>query len=99
MKYTALVLATFAIFTNANASEEIATANNCLACHKIDAQLVGPSYQDVAAKYKDQDGASEMLIESIKVGSSGKWGAIPMPANPNVSDDDLKALVEWILAM
>ena len=99
MKKTALLLATITVASFSQANEDIATTNNCLACHKTDTQLVGPSYQDVAAKYKDQKGAADMLIESIKVGSSGKWGAIPMPANAQVSDKDIKALAEWILAM
>jgi len=99
MKRTALLLASLALTTGAVASEELAQANNCLACHKIDSQLVGPSYQDVAAKYKDQDGAAELLFESVKNGSSGTWGSIPMPPNAAVSDDDIHALVAWILAM
>ena len=99
MKYTTILLAGFAVSTIAHASEELAASNNCLACHKVDSQLVGPSFQDVAAKYKDQDGAAEMLSETVKNGSSGTWGAIPMPPNAGASDDDIKALVDWILAM
>lgn len=79
-----------------HASEELAKKHNCLACHKVDAKLVGPSYKDVAAKYKPED--VDKLVEKVKKGGSGNWGAIPMPPNPNVSDDDLKALVTWILA-
>lgn len=78
------------------ASEELAKKHNCLACHKVDAKLVGPSYKDVAAKYKAEDLAT--LMDKVKKGGSGNWGAIPMPPNPAVSDDDLKALVTWILA-
>ena len=100
MKHTTLlVLASLATTTTALASEELAQANNCLACHKTDSQLVGPSYQDVAAKYKDQDDAEAVLIESIKNGSSGKWGAIPMPPNAAVSDEDIQTLTVWILVM
>ncbi len=99
MKYGILFAAALGITTIGQASEELAQANNCLACHKTDAQLVGPSYQDIAAKYKSEDGAAEILYESIKNGASGKWGAIPMPANAQVSDEDIKALVDWILAM
>ncbi len=94
-----LTLICFALPLWSQASEELATASNCLACHKADAPLVGPSYQDIAAKYKDQDRAGEVLFESIKNGSSGTWGAIPMPANAAVSDEDIKTLVDWILAM
>ena len=78
------------------ASEELAKKHNCLACHKVDAKLVGPSYKDVAAKYKAEDMGK--LIEKVKKGGSGAWGQIPMPPNPAVSDDDLKTLVTWILA-
>ena len=99
MKYTTIFLAAIAVSSLAQASEELAAANNCLACHKVDSQLVGPSYQDVAAKYKDQDGAAELLYGTVKNGSSGTWGAIPMPPNAAASDDDIKALVDWILAM
>ncbi len=99
MKNTILFAAVLGLTTISQASEELATANNCLACHKVDAQLVGPSYQDIAAKYKDQEGAADILFESVKNGATGKWGAIPMPANAAVSDEDIQALVNWILAM
>ena len=99
MKRSVLFIAAISFATASHASEELATASNCLACHKTDAQLVGPSYQDVAAKYKDTEGAADMLFESIKNGASGKWGAIPMPPNAHVSDEDIQALVDWILAM
>ncbi len=79
------------------ASEELAKKHNCLACHKTDAKLVGPSYKDVAAKYKAEDMGK--LIEKVKKGGSGAWGQIPMPPNPAVSDDDLKTLVTWILSI
>ena len=79
------------------ASEELAKKHNCLACHKVDAKLVGPSYKDVAAKYKAEDMGK--LIEKVKKGGSGAWGQIPMPPNPAVSDDDLKTLVTWILSI
>ena len=99
MKKSILFTTVLGLTMLSHASEELATANNCLACHKVDAQLVGPSYQDIAAKYKDQDGAADVLYESIKNGASGKWGAIPMPANAAVSDEDIRALVDWILEM
>jgi cytochrome c len=78
------------------ASEELAKKHNCLACHKVDAKLVGPSYQEIAGKYKTEDAGK--LMEKVKKGGSGAWGQIPMPPNPNVSDDDLKTLVNWVLA-
>ena len=95
----ALVAGVAAVGQNAMASEELAQKYNCLACHKVDAKLVGPSYQDIAAKYKDDASAADTLATKIKEGGSGVWGQIPMPPNPTVSDEDIKALVDWILAM
>jgi len=75
----------------------MAQMKGCMACHKIDAKLVGPSYQEVAAKYKGQEGAVEMLAAKVKAGGSGVWGPIPMPPNAHVSDAEAKQLVEWVL--
>lgn len=78
--------------------QPILTKNACLACHAIDKKLVGPAYKEVAAKNKDVADASAVLAKHIKEGSSGIWGPIPMPPNPGISDDEIKLVVEWILA-
>jgi len=85
----------------AMASEALAKKYNCLACHQVDKKLVGPSYKDVAKRYKGQPGAAAKLAESVKKGSSGKWGPTPMPGgiNANVPDADVKALISWILSL
>ena len=70
---------------------------NCQACHAVDKQLVGPAFKDIAAKYSGDAEAPAKLAQKVKSGSSGVWGATPMPPN-NVPDDDLKTLVTWILA-
>lgn len=81
------------------AVKALAQKNNCLACHAVDKKLVGPAYKDVAAKYKGDEAAEARLIEKVKKGGSGVWGAIPMPPNLNVTDDEAKALVQWVLSM
>jgi cytochrome c len=58
---------------------------------------VGPSYQDVAKKYAGQKDAAKLLAESIRKGGAGKWGPVPMPAQPALSDGDLQTLAAWIL--
>ncbi len=83
----------------AAAGEALAKDKNCLACHKTDAKLVGPSYQDVAEKYAGQEGAADMLAEKIQKGGSGVWGPIPMPANPQVSTEEAQQLAEWVLSL
>ena len=83
---------------NALASEALAKKYNCLTCHTVDKKLVGPSYQDVAAKYKGDAGAEAKLIAKVKNGGSGAWGQIPMPPNASVPDADLKTIVKWVLS-
>ncbi len=81
------------------ANEQLAKEKNCLACHAVDQKLVGPSYKEVAAKYKGDKSAEAKLATKIQKGGSGAWGAIPMPANPQVDDNEAKALVKWILSL
>lgn len=82
----------------ADAGTDLAKAKNCMACHAVATKLVGPAYKDVAAKYAGQKDAEAKLVTKIIKGGSGTWGAIPMPANPQVSEAEAKTLVKWVLA-
>jgi len=77
---------------------KIANGSDCLSCHAINNKVIGPAYRDVANKYKGDDSASTHLVEKVKNGGSGVWGRFPMPPHPDVSDQDLKAVIDWILA-
>lgn len=84
----------------ADTAETLAQKNGCLACHSIDKKVLGPSYKDVAAKYKGDKTAEAKLISKVKLGGSGVWGPIPMPAHsPQVKDADIKTIIQWILKM
>lgn len=82
----------------AMANADLAKAKNCMACHAVANKLVGPAFKDVAAKYAGQKDAESKLVQKVIKGGSGAWGAIPMPANPQVSEADAKTLVKWVLA-
>jgi cytochrome c len=84
--------------SSAMASADLAKAKNCMACHAVANKLVGPAFKDVAAKYAGQKDAEAKLVGKILKGGSGAWGAIPMPANPQVSDAEAKTLVKWVMA-
>ena len=94
----ALVLASAFASQAAMANADLAKAKNCMACHAVANKLVGPAYKDVAAKYAGQKDAEAKLVTKVMKGGSGVWGAIPMPANPQVSEADARTLVKWILA-
>ena len=79
------------------ADEALAKAKNCMSCHAVDKKLVGPSYKDVAAKYKGDAGAAEALAAKVKAGGKGVWGQIPMPPN-NVTPEEASKLAAWVLS-
>ena len=95
---SALVAAALLASAPALANLELAKKSNCLACHAVATKVVGPSYQEVAKKYAGDKTAEAKLIDKVKKGGSGTWGAIPMPPNAQVKDADIATLVKWILA-
>lgn len=82
-----------------HADATLATNSGCLNCHQVEVKTVGPALKDIAAKYADVDGAGTMLAGKIRNGSNGVWGAIPMPPNAGVSDENAKVLADWILTL
>lgn len=107
MKQLSVALAAMAtaaaalVATPAVAADELdlAKAKNCLSCHAVDKKVVGPSYEDVAAKFADKSDAVDYLADRIINGSQGTWGAIPMPPNGNVNEEEAKKLATWIMEM
>lgn len=96
---SAAVLAAGLAAAPAFASQQIATKAGCATCHAPDKKLIGPSWKDVAAKYKADAGAPARLAEATRKGSKGTWGAVPMPPSDatKISDADLKAVIAWVL--
>lgn len=92
------VAAGLAFGNAAQANEALAKASGCFACHTVDKKLIGPSYKEIADKYRGDKGAEANLAKKVKDGGKGVWGDIPMPPNPHVKDPDIKTLVQWILA-
>ena len=82
----------------ANPNLELATKNGCMACHGVNSKIVGPGYNEVVARYKDQADAEDRLVAKVKAGGQGVWGSIPMPPNGHLKDEDIKSLVKWILS-
>jgi cytochrome c len=87
------VLATIGLAANgaAIAQEALAKSSGCLNCHAADTKKVGPSFKDIAAKFKGKADAEATLVAELKAGKTH-------PAQ-KASEDDLKSLVKWILAM
>jgi cytochrome c len=77
---------------------DLAKSKNCMACHAIQTKVLGPAYKDVATKYAGDKGAEAKLVDKVMKGGSGTWGAVPMPANTQVSKEEATTLVKWVLS-
>jgi cytochrome c len=97
--FAAAALTLLAIPALAADESALADKSGCLACHSVDKKIVGPSYKEVAAKYKGDKNAEAKLSEKVKKGGVGVWGQIPMPPNTQVSDADIHTLVKWVLSL
>ena len=94
-----LTLTSGAVFAQgATAAKALAAKNACLACHAVDRKLVGPAFKEVAVKHHGQADALEKVSARIKSGGSGLYGPVPMPAQAQLKDDELKLLAGWILS-
>ena len=82
----------------ANGARLIA-GNDCLTCHTLDKKSIGPSYDQISAKYPFDTGVVENLAHSIIHGSKGIYGSREMIPHPNVSWQDAKAMATYILSL
>lgn len=88
-----------------DASAQYATAislinkGDCKACHAVKEKMLGPSFTDVALKYKGNTTAINTISRKIVNGGSGTWGDASMPAHPTLADSDVKSMVKYILSL
>ncbi len=77
--------------------QALLNANGCFACHAIDKKVVGPAFKEISAKYAGKPDAASQIARSLREGSDGKWGSLPMPPFTQLSDAELSTLATWIL--
>lgn len=80
------------------ADTALAKSKNCFACHAVDKAVVGPSFKDVASKYRGEQTAPDYLSQKIRKGGEGVWGTMAMPPNAQVNEAQARKLAVWILA-
>ncbi len=81
----------------ANSPEQLARDAGCMSCHATAQKVVGPSFKAIAEKYRGQADAVEQLTQSVRNGSRGNWGRIPMPPHGAVPEADVRRIVGWVL--
>lgn len=83
---------------------KLTTLDGCEPCHHETGYVLAPSWREIAQRYKDNPKAKQILINSIKNGSSGKWtsmtgGNSMPPLYERVSDEDINVIVDYILSL
>lgn len=102
IRYLTMFAAGMVLAGNALAEdgEALAEKNNCMSCHTIYSPSMGPSFRNVAIKYKGDKNAQTLLEKKVRSGGAGAWGKMPMPATANsVSDGDIRSIVKWVLSL
>ena len=84
--------------STAHANEKLAQSSGCMTCHGVDKKIIGPGFKEIAQKYRTDKQAEAKLSQKVKAGGKGVWGEMPMPPNAHLKDDDIKTLVQWVLA-
>ncbi|MBA4255006.1 MAG: cytochrome C [Polaromonas sp.] len=96
-KQAALITALAVGTAHASTPEELARASGCMSCHSAAEKVVGPSFKSIADKYRGQADAVASLSQSVRNGSRGNWGRIPMPPHASLAEADIKTLVTWVV--
>ena len=73
--------------------------SDCFTCHEIDKKTVGPSLQEIAGKYGEQENPTINLIPKVKMGSTGVWGASAMTPHPDLTEAEIKEMLDYIFSL
>lgn len=85
--------------TGFSTGKRLIELSDCKACHGINQKSIGPAYLDVAKKYKGKFQIEGKLADKIIKGGGGVWGEQAMSAHPQISKDDAKDMVRYILSL
>ncbi|WP_316842118.1 c-type cytochrome [Pedobacter gandavensis] len=85
--------------TEKHPGEKLIATSDCIGCHNKVTKVIGPTYEEIAAKYSLDDATVEQLATKIIDGGKGVWGEIPMTPHASLSKDDAKEMVRYILSL
>ena len=85
--------------TSSLAGQALVQASDCLRCHGMDRRYVGPSFRQIADRYRAQPDAANYLARKIREGSVGEWGRVVMPRHPQINEVQAQAMALWVLSL
>jgi cytochrome c len=90
---------TAAVLAAHDAGRRLVAAGTCLSCHQLDKKSIGPSYTEVAQRYKGDTSATARLVKKIRGGGSGVWGSVMMPPHSQLTENETSQIVAYILSL
>lgn len=85
--------------TSSLTGQALVQASDCLRCHGMDRRYVGPSFRQIADRYRAQPDAANYLARKIREGSVGVWGRTVMPRHPQVTEAQSSDMARWLLSL
>jgi cytochrome c len=85
--------------TSVSAGKRLIELSDCKACHATKTASIGPSYEAISKKYRYGNQNIAMLSDKIIKGGAGNWGEQPMSAHPQLSNEDTREMVKYILSL
>ena len=85
--------------TSSLTGQALVQASDCLRCHGMDRRYVGPSFRQIADRYREQPDAANYLARKIREGSVGVWGRTVMPRHPQVTEAQSSDMARWLLSL
>ena len=79
--------------------EALIAKSDCLTCHQMHVKVIGPAYDKVAQKYEATDDNIKLLSKKIIEGGTGVWGTFPMTPHPTLKEEEVNAMVKFILTV
>src|SRR5690606_6703514 len=73
--------------------------SDCFTCHEMDNNNVGPAFQNIADRYPNDNATKQRLIQKVKQGSTGVWGASVMNPHPQLSDREVGTMLDYIFSL
>jgi len=83
----------------ATKGEVLISYSDCYTCHKQDQKAIGPAFRDIAKRYPVNQVYIEMLAHKVIIGGGGRWGSPVMAPHPQLSLEDAKTMVTYILSL
>jgi cytochrome c len=74
-------------------------SSDCFNCHQVEQKIIGPSYMEIADRYRGQPAAVDAAVKRVREGSTNVWGQVPMLPHPQHTTDEVTIMLRWVFGL